>query len=296
MKIITINSPTVFSFQECLKFLSRSENECLFAVENDKIRKLFILEQTPILIEIYSKNKENLELNFLNMIPSETQAPTIKNYIENWLDLNHDIRPFYTLAKKDEILAPLVEKYHGLKLIGIPDFYEAICWAIIGQQINLSFAYAVKRNLVENYGKQFEFEGRKYFHFPSPEKVLSINNQEFLAMKFSKQKAAYIRAISDKIINQGMDSSYFKKLDYETAKAALLTFHGIGNWTADYVLMKTFKHPQAFPIQDVGLQNAIKKRLGLQIKPDLETISKLSQAWKGHESYATFYLWRSLYD
>ena len=42
--------------------------------------------------------------------------------------------------------------------------------------------------------------------------------------------------------------------------------------------------------------NALKKRLGWNSKPDVEMISKISNKGKGFVAYATFYLWRSLYD
>lgn len=296
MKIVTLKTPAIFSFQECLKFLNRSKNECLFTVEEERIRKLFVIDEIPFLTEIQIKNEEYLELVFLNIIPSEEQRSFIKDYIENWLDLKNDLRPFYLLAKGDELLFPLIKKYHGLKLIGIPDFYEAICWAIIGQQINLNFAYSVKRSFVESFGSKFQFEGKPYYHFPGPEKVLLISNQEFIDMKFSRQKVAYIRAISKILVDQTLIIDHLKTLNYEAAKTELLVIYGVGNWTADYVLMKTFRHPQAFPIQDAGLQNALKKLLNLQNKPDQETILQRSKPWKGFEAYATFYLWRSLND
>ena len=67
-------------------------------------------------------------------------------------------------------------------------------------------------------------------------------------------------------------------------------------WSSQNILMKTFRHPQAFPVQDAGLQNALKQLLKLSKKPDLEKIQALSKPWKNFEAYATFYLWRSLYD
>jgi DNA-3-methyladenine glycosylase II len=296
MKTLSIKTPAIFSFKECVKFLGRSKDECLFSVENEKVRKLFIIDEIPILIEFYAKNKDFLELKFLNLFPTGDQISAINNYMENWLGLNYELQHFYEMAKGDKILGPLVKKYFGLRLIGIPDFYEAICWAIIGQQINLGFAYSVKKNLVERFGTKYEFEGKYYFQFPDPEKVISISKSTLSELKFSRQKTAYIQAISKSIVDQTFDIEYLKKLDYSDAKKELMTLHGIGNWSADYILMKTFLHPQAFPIQDAGLQNALKKQIDISQKPSIEKILEIAKPWKGFEAYATFYLWRSLYD
>jgi len=294
MTKLTIQTPPIFSLKECLIFLNRSTNECLFSVENERVRKLFVLNGNPVLIEFYIKGSDILEIKFLNSLPSDKEVVKVKNYIENWLDLKYIMLPFYEMAESDKILRNLAKNYAGLRLIGIPDFFEAICWAIIGQQINLNFAYSVKKTLVERYGEKFEYQGRNYFHFPTADKLLDISNEEFLEMKFSKQKVAYIRAVSNKIVDQSIDIEQLRSSDYETAKKELTSWYGIGNWSADYILMKTFRHPQAFPIQDAGLQNALKQLLKLPKKPSLNKIQEISKPWSNYEAYATFYLWRSL--
>jgi DNA-3-methyladenine glycosylase II len=76
----------------------------------------------------------------------------------------------------------------------------------------------------------------------------------------------------------------------------LLSLKGIGNWTANYVLMKTFHHPNAFPLEDVGLQQAIKRNLNMTEKPGLQMIKDIFSKYEGWEAYATLYLWRSLSD
>ena len=76
----------------------------------------------------------------------------------------------------------------------------------------------------------------------------------------------------------------------------MVELKGIGNWSADYVLMKCFRRNEAFPIADVGLHNAIKFQLGRKTKPSIEEIEKMAEGWKGWESYVTFYLWHSLLE
>jgi DNA-3-methyladenine glycosylase II len=75
----------------------------------------------------------------------------------------------------------------------------------------------------------------------------------------------------------------------------LVNIRGIGPWTANYVLMRCLRFPSAFPIDDVGLQNAIKHPLGRDKKPTKDEIMKFAGNWTNWESYATFYLWRFLY-
>jgi DNA-3-methyladenine glycosylase II len=58
--------------------------------------------------------------------------------------------------------------------------------------------------------------------------------------------------------------------------------------------MKTFRYPDAFPLEDAGVHNAIKNQLGLKSKPNLTRVKKIFKSYKGWEAYATLYLWKSL--
>ena len=78
------------------------------------------------------------------------------------------------------------------------------------------------------------------------------------------------------------------------AKERLMKIHGVGNWTANYALMKTFRNPEAFPLEDAGLHNAIKQQLNLKSKPDAARVKRIFKKYRGWEAYAVLYLWKSL--
>jgi DNA-3-methyladenine glycosylase II len=83
-------------------------------------------------------------------------------------------------------------------------------------------------------------------------------------------------------------------LNLTQAKEELIKIKGIGNWTANYALMKTFRYPDAFPLEDAGVHNAIKNLKGLKVKPSLDQVRRIFKKYKGWEAYATLYLWKSL--
>lgn len=62
----------------------------------------------------------------------------------------------------------------------------------------------------------------------------------------------------------------------------------------DGLLMKFAQHPQALPLEDAGLHNALKTRLDLPAKPTLAEVKTITQHWQQHAAYATFYCWRAL--
>ena len=68
--------------------------------------------------------------------------------IREILDLDRDLQPFYTHLADEPVARHALEQHKGLRLIRIPDLFEALSWTIIGQQINLRFAYTLKARLV----------------------------------------------------------------------------------------------------------------------------------------------------
>jgi DNA-3-methyladenine glycosylase II len=179
----------------------------------------------------------------------------------------------------------------------IPDLFEAIVWAIMGQQINLTFAYTLKRRFVEQYGESLTFKGETFWLFPSFEKITSIKVDDLRKLQFPIRKAEYILDIAKAMTNGELTKELLlQKQDDQEVRKSLMMIRGIGAWTADYVMMKCLHYTDSFPIADVGLHNALKNLLGLEKKPTIVEIEEYAAGWGGWQAYATFYLWRSLYD
>lgn len=293
---IEISPPKEFNFHECLIFLGRSKNECLHEIEDNSLYKLLKLNEELILIKVtYTNNKIVIEFPAHN--PSEVIKTKVEKYIWELFDLDRDISLFYEAIKNDKVLSPLINKYYGLRVIGMPDLFEALTWAIMGQQINLTFAYTLKRNFVEKYGESFIYNTKIYYLYPTPESIAKLNVSDLTAMQFTTRKSEYVIGVANAMVNQTLTKEALIKLEsYEEMQKDLVSIRGIGKWTADYAIMKCLKNTSALLITDVGLHNALKFQLRLNDKPTLEEIKKMALGWKDWESYATFYLWRSLYD
>ena len=79
------------------------------------------------------------------------------------------------------------------------------------------------------------------------------------------------------------------------AEKELTKLRGIGPWTANYVSMRCFRFPEAFPMADIGLLNAVKSLKQMDRKPTNDELKALFQPFTQWEAYLTFYLWRILY-
>lgn len=293
---IEIYPPLEFNYKECLVFLCRSDQEVLYRVMNGFLYKLIKVGEESILLKI-GYDQHVLYVEFPISHPSESARKEAAMYVWEWFDLEQDLSSFYEVACKSEVLQPLVQKYAGLRVVCMPDLFEALAWAIIGQQINLPFAYSLKKRFVESFGEGLSFEGERFWLFPSFEKVAEIDVEELKKLQFTTRKAEYIIGVAKAMSNGEITKeSMLKKQDFQQAKQLLMAIRGVGAWTADYVLMKCLHYTCAFPIADVGLHNALKEQMGLDRKPTIEEINQIATSWEGWQAYATFYLWRSLYE
>ena len=219
----------------------------------------------------------------------------IRRYISHWLHLDADLRSFYGFAAKDTVLASLVARYKGLRLIGIPDLFEALTWSITGQQITLAFAYTLRRRFIQAFGHHAVIDGKDHYVYPHPSVIAALEPTSLIEMQFSHSKADYIIRLAQSMTDGLLTAEQLENMDYQQAREHLVSFRGIGNWSANYVLMKHHRHHQALPLEDAGLHNALKYQLQLSSKPSIADVKAYTQHWKEHAAYATFYLWRSLY-
>lgn len=295
-EFLRIPTPPDFNFKECLIFLNRSLQENLHRINDGGIRKLINHQKELVLIEI-THSARHLHIEFLNGAPSEEGKRAAADYVWEWFDLKTNLTPFYERAAQDPILQPIVKEYYGLRILGMPDLFEALAWAIMGQQINLTFAYTLKKRLVENFGASLVYEGETYWTFPSLDAIAALEMSDLTQLQFSGRKAEYLIGVAGEMAKGTLaKENFMNRTDTETIEKELVAFRGIGPWSANYVMMKCLAIPSAFPIADVGLHNALKKQLSLEQKPSLSEIGRYAENWKGWEAYATFYLWRSLYE
>ncbi|PCD09784.1 DNA-3-methyladenine glycosylase [Peribacillus simplex] len=295
---LRIRAPKEFRFSENLKYLSRSSNECLFDIVDQKIYRALVVENETLLVEISAMNETELIVRFPGRTaPMDNQVKdAVSQYVRHWFDLETNLLPFYELAQNDPLLQKPVSQFFGLRNMGIPDLFEAIAWGILGQQINLTYAYTLKRRLVEGFGEYVEFEGKQYWLFPTPDAIAKLTVEDFADLRMTVKKCEYLIGVAQLIAEGELTKEkLLNAKDIKEAEKMLTNIRGIGPWTANYVLMRCLRFPAAFPIDDVGLHNSMKLLLQTEAKPTKAEILKLSEAWADWESYATFYLWRLLY-
>ncbi|HEV7348449.1 DNA-3-methyladenine glycosylase [Telluribacter sp.] len=285
-------TPLLFSFRECLWFLDRNYDDIMHRILPDAVIKPIRIAGRPLLVKI-SEGHQQLVIEVLR--GEVTEPVALIHYVRELFDLDLDLAPFYTILKTDPELAFMAEAYFGLRLMGIPDLFEALCWSIIGQQINLSFAYSLKRRLVKTLGQPLDWDDTRYYLFPTPEQVAAVEPEVLRALQFSGRKAEYLITVARTFAAGEISKEKLLALPSAEAMIQELTaLKGIGEWTANYALMKSLKVPTCIPHGDVGLYNALHAVKGLPKRPARAELEAIFGKFCGWQAYLTFYLWRTL--
>jgi len=283
-----------FSFDHSVGFYRRSKFEMVDIFGDDLFVRPLECDGIPVIIRVRGNAGVAHRLCADWSSPSDNiDRHKLREMIARMFYLDFDIERFYDHAK-DDVMKDLTGRFVGFRPILTPSIYEAAAWAIIGQQVNLQFAYTIKNRLVQKINRRVKIEGQKYYLFPRPEEVIGLSHEDLLAMKFSGRKAEYLLDFTRMITGGEFDLNDLTVIDYDTAIDRLLAIRGIGIWSANYILMRGAGHRDAFPIGDSGLTNAIRRQYNLDSRPDAEFVATCGEAWRPYRTLACFYLWKSL--
>ncbi len=288
-----------YDFELSLKFCQRSRFEIVDQTGPGCLRRIIIIDDRPVFIKVgvagdWEAPKGKLTWSF----PSPGKIPRERILASVRKILGTQINPgqFYELAERDRCMRDIAAKLRGLKPILTPTSFEAAAWAIMGQQVNLNFAYTLKMRLVKKYGKRFEIEGQRYYSFPEPGQLARARINTLRGMQFSQRKAEYISGLSRVLIEEGNFLENLASMEYEAAVEKLMSIRGLGIWSANYILMRGVGHTDCLPLGDSGLHRAVKIVYGLSQLPDNEIVAKFAEPFRPYRSLFTLYLWYNLME
>lgn len=208
------------------------------------------------------------------------------------LGLGADVAAFEKQATGDRGMARLVARRRGLRVPLAATVFDGLCWAIVGQQINLAFASALRRDLIALAGTRVD--GMRTH--PTPAEVARIDVAELRRRRFSRAKAEYVTEAARAALDGRLELDALADGSAVAAETALTAVRGIGTWTARYVLMRSCGFADCAPVGDVALAAALERYAALPARPSHDEVETLMHRFAPHRSLATFHLWASLKD
>lgn len=267
---------------------SRSE-----AVDGRAIRKPMVLDGSPLLLTTtLTDDGAACEITSRKVLAPATMA-AVQAICLRMLGLTADPTPFESQVSKTKELATVVAQRRGLRIPLTATNWEALAWAIIGQQINLAFACSLRRELVDIVGSRIE--GDLIAH-PDASAVAALDEKDLTKRRYSKSKARYLIGAARAIATKTLDLDALSTGSAQLAAVNLEAVPGIGTWTANYVMMRGIGFVDCVPAGDSALSMALQRAHELGARPDATATTRLMEAYAPYRSFATAHLWASVSD
>ena len=289
MQQISIALPDGYRSSDVVAFHGRDAEGVAEQVTATRIRKGVVLDGVPVALDIaLSANEARIGID-----ADAELTPRAKSLLDdallNILGLRIDPAPFLKAAENDALLGDVVRRNAGLRIVQSATIFEALTWAIIGQQINLTFAIALRRTFILQAGRQ---HSSGLWCYPEAVDVARLAVEDLTTRKFSRSKAETLLRLAQLV--DGGSLSLERTDDIEAASAALLAIKGIGPWTVNYALLRGYGYPDCSLHGDVAIRAALQRLLGEESKPDMSRTEALLAQYKPHRTMAAAHLWATL--
>jgi DNA-3-methyladenine glycosylase II len=298
----TLPLPADYRIDDVLKFHSRDAESVAEEVSPQRIRKGILLDGTPIVltVDLPTSRRRSAQVEADIDAPSAAASAStpdaaltakIDHAARNILGLHIDPAHFTAFARDDELLGALVQRQPGLRIVQSATVFEALTWAIIGQQINLSFAIALRRTFILQAGRQ---HSSGLWCYPEAADVGRLDVESLTSRKFSRAKAETLLRFAQLVATGELDLEPSVNNPIEQISANLLKVKGIGPWTVNYGLLRGYAYADCSLHGDVAIRAALQRLLGEESKPDMARTERILQQYAPHRTMAAAHLWASL--
>jgi DNA-3-methyladenine glycosylase II len=217
----------------------------------------------------------------------------IHDALLNILGLRIDPAPFLEAMADDQVLGPQVRRWPGLRIVQSATVFEALTWAIIGQQINLAFAIALRRTFILQAGRQ---HSSGLWCYPEAPDAAGLTLDDLTSRKFSRAKAETLLRFAKLVASGELDLAAGPANTIDQIGQRLLAVKGIGPWTVNYGLLRGYGHADCSLHGDVAVRAALQRLLGVETRPSIARAEQLLQQYQPHRTMAAAHLWASLAD
>ncbi len=225
----------------------------------------------------------------------ERKAPNeeLRVRIPQMLGTGVNLSGFYAVAANVPELAALIGQARGVKPPRYPSLWEALCNAVVFQQLSLEAAIATMRRVIAQCSAPLAFGDTQLYPFPAPAAVLETDPTVLRALGLSATKVHTLQEGAALLLGGRLAAADLEALPTAEAMARLMLLRGIGPWTAAVVMLRGFGRLDVFPAGDSGARRNLRGLLGPGAGTDAEETALLNAlgAWRGMLYYHLL-LWR----
>ena len=193
---------------------------------------------------VLNVKKDNKDVTFEGICDGD-----IREKVEYYFDLNRDYQEIKEkLSKIDNNMKTSIEYGKGIRILN-QDLWETIISFIISANNNIPRIKGIIERLSKKYGNEIEFNGKKYYTFPSPEELKDVSVEEYRSLGLGFRDIRLYE--TTKMILDGKVDLNKVRNNQNTMEVRenLLTLSGVGPKVADCILLfSDLKRFEVFPI------------------------------------------------
>lgn len=182
------------------------------------------------------------------------------------------------LIRREPKLAPVIERAGRIEREVTQDPFAALVFSVIGQQISGKAADTICRKLLNRIGTL------------TPEILLNTPEDDLRLCGLSARKVSYIQGIAEAGCSGAVNFGSLHTLSDELLVSALVALRGVGIWTAEMLLIFSFRRPDIVSFGDLGIRKGLGKLYGKE-KVTPADFERFRKRVTPYGSIASFYLW-----
>lgn len=189
--------------------------------------------------------------------------------------------------KKDKVLGGAIDNLNCQIRPELDiDIYHALLRSIVSQQLSTKVAKIIWNRFTDLFIDSY----------PGPEELLARDHELLRGVGLSNSKANYVKNVAEFKMANNMNFDYLQDKTDEEIISYLTQIKGVGTWTVQMILMFPMDRQNVFPVNDLGIQNAMKNlyQLSLEKKELLIRMNEISLQWEPFRTVASKYLWKTL--
>ncbi len=225
-------------------------------------------------------------------VVGDAEPEVVRDQVARILSLDIDGRGFPVVGERDLVIGSLQRRYPGLRPVLLYSPYEAAAWAVIGQRIRITQAARIKARMAEELGLTVTIHGETLHAFPGPTRLADLDTYPGLpAVKLER-----LRALGHAAVTGLLDASRLRASPPATALAQLKELPGVGDFSAELILMRGVGEPDYLPAAEPRLANATMRAYSLDRPPSATDLGELASAWRPYRTWVVLLLRTMLED
>jgi AraC family transcriptional regulator of adaptative response / DNA-3-methyladenine glycosylase II len=295
-KSFTLSLPDDFHAAIPLRWLGRDAESRTERVKDSSIAKALVLDGTPAVLRFDIEidiDRGSVARCTVDRAVGADGMRAAHAAAFRMLGLGSNPAPFERLVARDPRVRRLIAGHRGLRVPLTSTVFEALLWTIAGQQVNLTFAYRLRRVVIELAGAP---AGGGFIAHPTAADVARLDYDDLTRRQWSRRKAEYVIDVARAIAAGTFDADALLDAPATTVRETLESLRGFGVWSANYVMMRGCGLADCVPLGDSGLASALERFFALGHRPDRAETEELMRPFAPYRSLATFHFWAGGFD